>query len=69
MSHESLIAELTRAKALFQARAICAAMGIPPGVASLNQSNSTPLEVQCNICGDYHESDAVPYACQTGDSQ
>jgi hypothetical protein len=24
-------------------------------------------EVQCDICGDYHKVDKVPYTCQTGD--
>lgn len=24
-------------------------------------------ETQCNICGDFHESDSVPWGCRTGD--
>lgn len=26
-------------------------------------------EVQCDICGDYHESDSVPLSCETGDGE
>ena len=25
------------------------------------------FERQCDICGDYHRDDEVPYACETGD--
>lgn len=68
-----LLSDLTKAKVVFQQRAIMAAMDI-------NQSNSTGLEycnhcqewhedgeTFCSICGDHHESDSVPYTCQTGD--
>lgn len=73
MNNTELIVELAKVKAIFQQRAICAAMGI-------NLSNSTPLEycihcqeqhedsdVFCDICGDHHKPDAIPYTCQTGD--
>ena len=35
----------------------------------LNQSNSTPLETHCDICGDCHEPDSIPLSCQTGDGE
>ena len=25
--------------------------------------------VDCDICGDYHESDSIPLSCQTGDGE
>lgn len=28
-----------------------------------------PVEFQCDICGDYHESDDVPRMCETGDGE
>lgn len=75
---DDLIVELAKVKAIFQQRAICDAMGITP--EHLNLSNSTSLEycghcqeqhedgaVFCDICGDHHKPDAVPYACETGD--
>lgn len=28
-----------------------------------------PVEFQCDICGDHHESDDVPRMCETGDGE
>ena len=28
-----------------------------------------PDEVQCDICGDCHDKDRVPFGCQTGDGE
>ncbi len=53
MSKE-LIVELTKVKALFQQRAIIAAMGM-----------EHPQD-QCATCGDYHAGE-VPFTCETGD--
>ena len=49
---QELLSALARAKVAIQLRAIQAAMGIPE---------------QCPTCGDHHEADAVPFACETGD--
>lgn len=53
-----LLKDLARTKATFQLRAITAAMGIEP-----------TQEVECRVCGDSHEQDAVPFTCETGDGQ
>lgn len=52
-STQQTLNDLARVKALFQLRAITAAMGIEPE--------------QCNVCGDYHEPGEVPFTCETGD--
>lgn len=51
---QKTLSNLARVKALFQMRAITAAMGIP-------------APADCQTCGDHHEPDAVPLPCQTGD--
>lgn len=28
-----------------------------------------PTEFQCDICGDYHETDNVPRLCEKGDGE
>lgn len=50
---QQILNDLARVKALFQLRAITAAMGIEPE--------------QCQTCGDHHEPDDVPFTCATGD--
>lgn len=55
-----LLTDLTRAKALFQQRAILAAMGVKPD----DESVELP---QCDICGDHHEEGEIPRECETGD--
>lgn len=78
--NDNLIADLVKAKAIFQRRAILAVMGIHPDQVEINLSNSTPLtycdhcqeqhvdgELFCDACGDHHEIDKIPYGCQTGD--
>ena len=54
MTKTGLIDELSKVKAMFQQRAILAAMG-----------EEHPRN-QCPVCGDYHAGEA-PHICQTGD--
>lgn len=61
----SLLKDLARAKAVFQLRAITAAMGIER--CDHCQETHDDGEVFCDICGDHHEPGAVPFICQTGD--
>ena len=56
MNTEQILKDLNRAKVTFQLRAIQAAMGMPE-------------DEQCATCGDYHEPDAVPFTCETGDGE
>lgn len=80
ITNSGMIVELAKAKAIFQQRAILAAMGVQPERVALTLSNSTPLEycchcqerhedgeLFCDICGDHHEEDNIPIPCETGD--
>jgi hypothetical protein len=62
-----LLKDLARAKAAFQLRAIQAAMGINPAHCDHCQEAHEDGAVFCDICGDHHEPDRVPLACETGD--
>ena len=55
---QQILKDLAKAKAVFQLRAIVAAMGIEPDSDA----------IQCSTCGDHHDG-AVPYSCQTGDGE
>ena len=57
--YKELIGELTKAKAIFQQRAILSAMGV-------TQRDLVEPELErCDICGDVHEGE-VPRECETG---
>ncbi|OJW21196.1 MAG: hypothetical protein BGO49_24595 [Planctomycetales bacterium 71-10] len=55
---QKTLEDLARIKALFQLRAITAAMEIP-----------APESVDCPTCCDHHDPDAIPLPCQTGDGE
>ena len=59
--------DLTRAKAIFLLRAITAAMGIEQPYCSHCEEAHEDGVVFCEICGEHHKPDSVPYGCQTGD--
>lgn len=56
MDNTQIIVGLAKARALFQQRAIIAAMGMKHP------------EKQCAVCGNYHAGE-VPFACETGDGE
>lgn len=58
---KDLIVDLTRAKAIFQQRAILSAMGIT------QRDLVEPQVEQCSVCGDHHELWKIPHQCETGD--
>jgi len=38
-------------------------------VATVKDNIIYPVEFQCDICGDCHDKDRVPFGCQTGDGE
>jgi len=52
---QKILKDLANAKAVFQLRAIAAAMCI--------------TEVECPVCGDSHPNDSIPFTCESGDGQ
>lgn len=60
-----LLKDLARAKAVFQLRAITAAMGIER--CEHCEKTHDDGAIFCDVCGDHHEPDSVPLTCQTGD--
>ena len=62
---QELLKELARAKVAFQLRAITAAMGMCGHCEETHEDGA----VFCEICGEHHEPDRVPFGCQTGDGE
>ncbi|WP_020476221.1 hypothetical protein [Zavarzinella formosa] len=54
----NLLSDLSKAKAIFQQRAVLAALGV----------NQSDVLEQCGVCGDHHEGD-VPFTCANGDGE
>lgn len=56
----AIIADLNRAKAVFQLRAICAAIGLPPSPESLDRPSDTAADAQPvsgvgrALCASFH---------------
>ncbi len=62
---QQALSDLARAKAVFQLRAITAAMRMEHC-----QHCDEPHDdgaVFCEICGEHHKPDGVPFGCETGD--
>ena len=62
-----LLNDLAKAKVTFQLRAVQAAMGIELINCGHCDEAHEDGAVFCDICGEHHEPDAVPYGCQSGD--